>query len=164
MSFKQFEKVNQCDPARIFGPLPQTLFCGLTVKNFSVNVGWNEQSSSLTVELVEDTCGVSVNGKDQKKYYWDANLNRQVLVNTPDPGFVQPEPGCAAYFRIEEKPDALTEQERGGFEYCGIVQSWNVKYDAGGNGIYYVKLTDPRAILSNTEIIVNDYVGNTEDI
>ena len=150
------EGINTCTPARIFGPLPQTLFCGLTVKNFSVNVGWNEQSSSLTVELVEDTCSGF-------KYYWDANLNRQVW-ESPDPGFVEPEPGCAAYFRIEENPKGVTEALRGGFEYCGIIESWSVKYDAGGNGIYYVKMTDPRSILSNTEILVNDYVGNTEDI
>lgn len=149
---------NECTPQRIFGPLPQTLFCGLTVKNFSITAGWNEQSSSLTVELVEDTCAAGT------KYYWDENLNRQTLVDQADPGFILPEPGCAGYFRMEEDPTAATSDLRGGIEYCGIFQSWNRKYDSQGNPVYVVKLTDPRTLLSNAKVITNDYVENTQGV
>ena len=112
---------NSCEPERIFGPLPQTLFCGLTVKNFSVSVGFNEQSSSLTVELIEDTCSQFTNPRtgaveNVTKYYWDAQLNRQIW-NQADPGFLEPEPGTPAYFRIEENPEETDITKRGGFEY-----------------------------------------------
>ena len=149
--------INTCEPARIYGPLSPTIFCGCSVKSFSISTGWNEQASSLTVELVEDSCA-------GKRIWWDESLNRQVSESMADPGFIEPEPGCAAYFRVEEYSDGSTEAERGGFEYCGIIESWNRKKDAGNNPTYTVKLTDPRAILENSQVIVNDFPGTTSGV
>jgi len=42
--------------------IPQTLFLGASVSNFTVNLGWGQQASSLTVNLVNDTssyCGTN---------------------------------------------------------------------------------------------------------
>ena len=47
---------NNCTPANIFGPLQQTLFLGLSVRDFSAQAGWNDQASTLTVTLVQDNC------------------------------------------------------------------------------------------------------------
>ena len=43
-------------PTNVVGPLKQTLFLGCSIKSFTSTVGWNEQESSVTVELVEDPC------------------------------------------------------------------------------------------------------------
>jgi hypothetical protein len=46
--------MSSCSPASIYGPLPQTTFLGCSVISFSASIGWNEQTSELTVRLVED--------------------------------------------------------------------------------------------------------------
>jgi hypothetical protein len=148
---------NTCSPARIYGPLPQTLFLGCSVLSFSATIGWNGQASNLTVELVQDTC-------EGPRVWWDNNLQRQTSTNMADPGFIIPEPGCMVYFRMEEDSDETTEAARGGFEYAGIIQSWNEKYDAQGNPVYTVKITDARAILSNSQVIVNGHSGTTAGV
>jgi len=148
---------NLCDPARIYGPLPQNLFCGCSVISFSVQAGWNEQSSSMTIELVQDTCA-------GPRTWWDETLTRQTSESMTDPGFTFPEPGVAAYFRVEENPDGLTEAARGGFEYAGLVEGWTERNDPNGFPVYTVKLTDPRVVLENTQVIVNDYPGGTSGV
>jgi len=145
---------NLCTPARIYGPATQTLFCGCSVKSFTVSAGWNEQSSSLSVELVEDTCAGT-------KVWWDENLDRNTG-SIVDPGFIPPEPGCPIYFRIEEDPDGASEADRGGFEYAGIVEGWTQRDGADGYPVYTVKATDPRIILENSQVILNDYPGDVE--
>jgi len=147
---------NLCSPARIYGPLPQTVFCGCSVLSFSVSAGWNEQASNLTVELVQDDCV-------GPRVWWDESLQRQTG-DIADPGFTEPEPGCAVYFRIEENPDGSTEAERGGFEYAGVVESWTEKFDSNGNPVYTITITDPRVVLENTQIIVNDFPGTTSGV
>ena len=145
---------NTCTPERIYGPLPQTLFLGCSVKSFTVSAGWGEQSSTLTVELVEDPCV-------GPKIWWDASLNRQTG-NIADPGFLAPDPGVAVYFRMEEDPDAPSD--RGGFEYCGLIQSWVEKTDPNGNPSYSVQVTDPRVVLENTQLILDSYPGPTSGV
>jgi len=145
-----------CEPKRLYGPLPQTNFLGCSVLSFVMSQGWNEQASELTVELVQDPC-VS------KKIWWDGNLQRQVGQRA-DPGFVYPDPGCPVYFRIETNPDGNTAAERGGIEYSGIVSNWTEKRDSAGNPIFTVKIMDPRDVLGNTQLIMNNYVGPTLDI
>ena len=43
-----------CTPQSLYGPYYQTRFCGASIMSFSVSAGWNEQTSELTVDLVED--------------------------------------------------------------------------------------------------------------
>ena len=66
-----------------------------------------------------------------------------------DPGFTYPNIGAPAYFRVAD------------FEYAGIIQGWTIKEDEGGNPVYNVKLTDPRAILDHVQVILDTYEGNT---
>ncbi len=145
---------NTCTPERIYGPLPQTLFLGCSVKSFTVSAGWGEQSSTLTVELVQDPCL-------GQKIWWDKSLNRQTG-NIVDPGFLAPDPGVAVYFRMEEDPNDPTS--KGGFEYCGLIQSWIEKTDPNGNPAYSVQVTDPRVVLENTQIILDSYPGPTSGV
>ena len=139
----EFAKKNECSPNSLYGPLVQTIFLGASVQSFSASAGWNEQGSSLTVELAEDPC-------IGPKVWYDNGVRRSGDI--ADPGFVYPTPGVPVYFRIED------------FEFAGLVQDWTQKNDANGNPLFSVSISDPRLILDNTQIIVNDYPGDTENV
>jgi hypothetical protein len=76
-----------CTPANIYGPFTQTLFLGCSVRSFNCTVGWNEQTTSLSVDLIEDPCA------GNKVYY-------------PYPGatrtWTQADPGFEAYNQLLE--------------------------------------------------------------
>ena len=73
-----------CTPENIYGPFEQTMFLGLTVISFTANAGVNEQSSDLTIELVQDLCA-----------------------QEPPPGFdpQNPVPYGKVYFKTEARGD-----------------------------------------------------------
>jgi len=135
-------KADNCLPTSVFGPFPQSLFLGCSVSNFSCSVGWNEQVSELTVNLVQDPC-------EGTKVYWDDKLFIRVLTGA-DPGFIGESIdiiGSPAYFRV------------GNFEYTGIIQSWEKISSSSIYPGYTVKLVDPRDILRGTQIIIGEYAG-----
>ena len=136
---------NSCSPSGIYGGFEQTLFCGCSVLDFAANVGWNDQSSSITVNIAQDTCSGNL------RTYWDETLTKQTTTD-PDPGFIYPDVGSPAYFRIAD------------FEYCGIIQSWTEKKGSNGNPVFSVKLTDPRIILDSVQIVVDDYVSGVNNL
>ncbi len=124
-------------PANVVGPFKQTLFLGCTVKSFSSTVGWNEQETNVTVELVEDTCAPSPGST--KHYYPRPGLSS--TWNFADPGFQTPTVGAPVYFRIED------------FEFAGVIQSWSKKEDSSSFPAYSVTISDPRFLLENLTII-----------
>jgi len=137
---------NECSPSNIFGGFEQTLFLGCSVQSFSASGGWNSQTGSLTVRLVEDNCEAD---PALPKFYWDSNLYKQ-STTAADPGFLgltKDIIGCPVYFRVAD------------FEYAGIIQSWEQTNNPGGNPTYTVQITDPRLILENTQLIIGDYAG-----
>ena len=140
---------NLCSPQPVYGPYEQTMFLGCSVLSFSATAGWNGQSSEVNIELVQDTCEMP----EGKYKYWYANPNtiygsRQEF-SGPDPGFTYPNIGAPAYFRVAD------------FEYAGIIQGWTIKEDSSGSPVFTVKLTDPRNILENVQIVLDNYEGNT---
>ena len=148
-----------CTPQSLYGPYHQTRFCGASIMSFSVSGGWNEQSSELTVELVVD-CSTT-----NQRIEYDTNLEAAIVTDTDE--FSEPHIGSAAYFRIGDKITDAGEYERnaeGGFEFTGIIQSWNKKEDTNGNPAYSLKMTDPRVILDNSHIIVSDLAESVEVI
>ena len=141
------DPLHTCQPQSIYGPFEQTQFLGLSVLSFTVNAGLNEQSSEITVELVRDLCIT------EKRFFKTSNVPIERLSHVEaDPGFTNPVVGAPCYFRVA------------GFEYCGILQSWTQKKGADGNAVYTVKLTDPRTILDNIQIIVSEYQGKIKGI
>lgn len=145
-----------CKPTRIYGPLQHYLFCGCSIINWTVNGGKNEQPSTLTVQLVQDPCS-------GMKFWFDENLIRRSGVIS-DPGFTYPDPGCAAYFRIDEQPSGNTELERGGFEFCGLIQNWTEKFDSNGNPTYTITVSDPRSLLDDVQVITKDDAEPTSGV
>jgi len=107
----------------------------------------NEQSSEVTIELVQDHC------VSEKIYFpTDAPSFVATTHTEADPGFSFPELGAPVYFRVAD------------FEYSGILQSWNKKKGSDGNPIYSVKITDPRALLDNVQVIIGEYQGGIQGI
>jgi len=133
----------------IVGPFKQTIFLGCSVKSFGCTIGWNEQVTNLTVELVEDPC------PGDKVYYNRPGSTPEVGVWTdPDPGFeaYQPSLGAPVYFRV------------GTFEFAGVVQGWTKKDDTSGLDQYTVNISDPRFLLQNTQVIINEFNGSVGPI
>ena len=139
-----------CTPANIYGPFEHTLFLGCSIKGFNCTVGWNEQTTSISVDLIEDPC---IPPDDDPKVYYPKPGVRKEWTKA-DPGFeeYQPTIGAPVYFRF------------GDFEFAGIVQSWMKKDDSNGLGQYNVNISDPRFILQNTQIILNENNGCVGDV
>ena len=126
----------------------QHLFLGVSVTGFNAQVGWNEQVSQLSVDLVEDTCA-------GEKICYDSNLESGVFTD-PDPGFIGEQIdiiGMPAYFRF------------GDFEFGGIISDWTRSDNQQGQ-TYQVNLVDPRRLLEQSYLITGKYGGfltNTYD-
>ena len=133
-------------PANIVGPFEQTLFLGCSVKSFSSSVGWNDQETSITVELIEDPCKPLTH----KMYYPKPGSAKKWYKK--DPGFQTPDVGAPVYFRV------------GSFEFAGLVRSWTRKDDASNFPTYSVTISDPRFILENLTIITGEYAGDVKNV
>ena len=145
---------NNCTPANIFGPYQQTLFLGLSVREFSCQNGWNDQNSTLTVTLVQDNC----NGPRE---YFDTDFNWTSATFNGDPGFNYAPLGSAAIFKIGEVKD-YTDPDNpviifDGFEFAGIIQSYNVQDSADGLDIVTVNIIAPNVLLQGTQLILDSY-------
>jgi len=130
----------------IVGPFKQTVFLGCSVKSFGCTIGWNEQVTNLTVELVEDPCAGD-------KVYYNRPGHEGSWIQA-DPGFeeYQPSLGAPVYFRV------------GTFEFAGVVQGWTKKDDTAGLNQYTVNISDPRFLLQNTQVITNEFNGSVGPI
>jgi len=148
----------QCTPSNVFGPFRQTLFLGCSVKNFTCTMGWNEQASSISVDLVEDPCAASTN---QPKYYYPKPGTTSTWTD-PDPGFSFPSIGSPVYFRIGA--GTYSNNTDNDFEFAGVIQSWTQTNGTDGNPTYKVDISDPRFLLQNLEIIISDYAGPVENV
>jgi len=129
-----------------YGQFEHTLFLGCSVKGFSASIGWSEQVSEVTVQIVQDTCAAPA---ERPKYYYDIYLNKQ-STTAADPGFVGEQLdiiGCPAFFRMGE------------FEFCGLIQSWEKANTTSANPIYTVKLVAPINLLQNTQLILDEYTA-----
>jgi hypothetical protein len=130
----------------IFGPFSQTTFLGASIQNFSVNMGFGNSSSSLTVNLIEDKCV----GHERVYYQGHDALNlsnRSTLKEaktTVEDVFYPPEVGNPVYFRFHD------------FEFTGILQSWQELKDSNGNPRYTVRVTDPRELLNGVQVILSN--------
>jgi hypothetical protein len=145
---------NTCTPASTYGGFEHTIFLGCSVMSFSTSLGWNEQISECTVQVVHDPCPAPA---EKPKHYWDGGLNHHTTT-AADPGFVGEFSsiiGCPAYFRV------------GDFEFSGIIQSWVKDNSTSGNPVYTVKLVSPQQVIEGVQLIVNEYagsVGNTPNL
>lgn len=135
---------NSCTPQRIYGPYTQTLFLGLSVQDFSCSVGWNEQFTTCTVNLVKDPCA----GTRKVLNHNTLQLEEQNFPNG-DPGFIFDNDvgvGTPVFLKVEN------------FEFAGIVQTYT--YQESSNGFTYtVSLISPGLLLESAQLILGKYTG-----
>lgn len=130
------------------GGVPQHTFFGASVTSFSLSAGFGDEVSTLSVELVEDPA----NGDS----------------------FIQPIVGAPAFFTFGDVvrgtntgfSKAIADLVGGsssndGFSFGGLVQSWNKTTDASAGQQYSVTLVDPREILQNVVLNLNNHAGTS---
>jgi hypothetical protein len=103
--------------------LTQQTFLGASIRGFNASIGWNNQASTCTVDLVEDP----TNGDN----------------------FNPPSIGTAVVFDYE------------GWQFGGLLQSYEKQYGQQGNPVYTVEIRDPRELLAGVQLILQDYTGST---
>ena len=169
----------------IGGQMPsyeQQTFLGASIASFSISAGFGTSSSTLGVELVED----EYNGSDGTGQGDGADVYHRGIVNNVAQGdrFIPPTVGAPVYFSFGQKRatiadsywNVLTDLYRTGgyknndaqtyygsdhFTFGGILQSFTQNKNATGSALYSVQVTDPRDILANTTLILNNYGGTT---
>ena len=170
-------------------PVVQQTFMGLSIMDFSINLGFNSNSSSLSVNLVKDDANyhtwLDLNGcRDavtEGYHPWDKKAYPKDLVTlyggTPPYALRQqdisgdlpyfPLPGSPVYFNYYDG-NTLTASCTGAtyrncepvFSFPGILTKYDRAWSSSGE-TYSVSITDPRQILENTKIILDGYAGRT---
>jgi hypothetical protein len=197
----------------------QQTFLGASIRNFSMNGGFGDSSSTLSVELINDEFNRSDataigNGDDvyhngqydffappiagspvffkfgqnhatveqafRKTLDTTYGFNtlfgsRFPFINPPNPNFVFNRQlitnvGQGLFFDISNgttynlssylNPTNMFRGEEH-IVFGGILQSYLQNRGPGGNPLYSVQVTDPREILSNVTVILNNYAGST---
>lgn len=113
----------------------QTKFLGATVRSFTTSAGWNDQSSHLTISLVEDP---AVEDDFLLKTDSAANFQGQMI-------------GTARSFQM------------GDFRFDGIILGCRESDSFQGRPAYEVTMTSPNLILDNAQVILSNYVGPTNN-
>ena len=123
------------------------LFLGMSIRSFSITLGWGRQPTTLTVELYQDTCV-----DDSIRYYLDRYLVKQSRQGK-DPGLPEGNLiGVPVLFKYED------------FEFAGIIQSWKNSNSKSGVNLYTFTITSPIEVLESVQLITNSYCGATVDI
>ncbi|SVB32138.1 uncharacterized protein METZ01_LOCUS184992, partial [marine metagenome] len=121
------------------GPFSQTTFVGASVIQFNGRIGWGQESSEFSVDLVEDPCKA---GSSNKLRYSDDGV---AIVHTDKDMFNPPMLGKPGYFKF------------GCFEFAGILESWEQTKDVNGGIRYTVRYKSPTQILAGAKVILKGF-------
>lgn len=129
----------------------QTRFLGASISSFTTQIGWNEQTTSLTVSLVEDT-STATTKRVWATYSGDTLTPKASFTTTTTAdSFSPPSLGSPVHFRFDD------------FIFNGVLQSWEKKNDF--NGIYYeCTIHGATEILSAVQLIIGGYSGGISAI
>lgn len=105
-------------------------FLGATVLSFNSSLGLSSQTSTLTVQLIEDC------EKETPDVFLPNSTEESERVLVGDPVFFN----------------------AGEFSFGGILSSWNVKLGTSGR-VYEARVEDPRQLLQNVSVVVDSYNG-----
>lgn len=157
--------------------IPQQTFLGASIRSFNMNGGFGDSSSTLSVDLINDEYNHS-DGTTQglgDDVYHSGNGDRFIPPMAGSPVFFKFGPERAtveqAYTLTFSKLYGTTPPSRpigsGHIVFGGILQSYVENRGPGGSPLYSVQVVDPREILSNCTLILNNYTGsvyNTKNI
>ena len=177
---------NEYPPAN---PIVQQTFMGLSIMDFSINLGFNSNSSSLSVNLVRDEANyhtwLDLNGcRDavtEGYHPWDKKAFPKDLIayyggTPPYPLHKQdvsgdlphfPPPGSPVYFNYYNGYALNAACTGATYRYCepvfsfpGILTKFERAWGSSGE-TYSASITDPRQILENTKVLLDGYAGRT---
>jgi hypothetical protein len=151
----------------------QQTFLGASIRDFSINAGYGDTTSTLSINLVND----EYNKSDQT----NRGEGDDVYHNGQQDEFKPPQTGSPVFFKFGKTFASVQEaytkvfddiynytiaQEqnvKGGFHltFGGILQSYVQNRSGEGNPLFSVQVVDPREILANTTLILNNYAGTT---
>lgn len=213
---------------------PQQTFLGASIRNFNVNAGFGDTTSSLTVQLVNDEYNKSDGtplGKGDDAYHNGGTSTFSPYHDgeaTPGDKFMPPVVGTPVFFKFGANPATVEQAFRGEFDrlygydtleapedfpevetkgeitqvpgdyhylretvgtgdeqvntwvdksalyktdtkwrgkdhfiFGGILQSYTQNRGPDGNPLYSAQIVDPREILSNATVLLNNYAGTT---
>lgn len=129
----------------------QWLFLGVSIRNYSIQMGWGDGASSLTVDLVEDT-EPTCDGRFKK------HLDEKFIVQettAPDSGFF------GLQNNIIGRPVLFRHED---FEFGGIVSDWNESNSSSGIRIYTVTVEAPTQVLASLNMIIDSYDGDVSAV
>lgn len=122
----------------VFGKFPRASLLGATVVDFTGSASWGEQSSQITITLVEDPD----NGPDGDDYL----LKK----------------GNVAYDNGDYM-GSVVSFEYGSFRFDGIVKSSTESRGFDGNPLFRLVMASPVEVLDACQVILNGYVGSSND-
>lgn len=152
----------------------QQTFLGASIRSFSTSAGYGDSSSTLNVELVND----EYNSSDRT----GLGQGHDVYHNGSYDTFAPPIAGAPVFFQFGKKRASVNQayqkilddiygynnaslpQYRDAqfhFTFGGVLQSYVQNRGPGGNPLYSAQVVDPREILANTTLILNNYTGTT---
>lgn len=155
------------------GGFQQQTFLGASVRNFSISAGYGDSASTMSIDLVEDEFNIS--DGTQK------GLGVDVYHNGVKDVFNPPFTGSPVFFNFGKERVSVNDSYKKmyddlydmtyakdmnasgqfHFNFGGILQSFVQNRGPGGNPLYSAQVTDPREILSNVVLILNNYTGTT---
>ncbi len=149
----------------------QQTFLGASIIDFSISAGFGDDSSSVSVNLIND----EYNSGDVQ----GLGLGDDVYHNGNNDAFVPPIMGSPVYFKfgtahatveqafrktVDDIYGFDTSQNNPGhfhFAFGGVLQAINETRDTGGNPKFSANVVDPREVLANVQLILNNYAGST---
>lgn len=150
----------------------QQTFLGCTVRDFNANGGYGDSVSTLHVQLVPDEYSKS----DETLL----GFGDDVYHNGVKDIFNPPLPGSPVFFKfgptfstIEQAwmPEFdfiygtnFSQQNTGHFVFGGIIQTYGESASTNGDPLYSVTVNDPREILGNVTLILNNYANSVFNI
>lgn len=152
--------------------IDQQTFLGASIRSFSANAGFGDTSSTLNVELVVDPDNVG-DGTAQ-------GTGQDVYHNGKEDDFAPPPAGSPVFFAMGSQFRPTTavykhmldvyynrstanSADKNHFLFGGILQSYVRTKSPDGLPLFSVALTDPREILSNVKVLLNNFTGTVID-
>lgn len=155
------------------GGIPQQTFLGASIVSFSINAGFGDSTSTMNIDLVEDEFNVL----DKTPLGTGVDHYHNGKRDTFNPPFT----GAPVYFNFGKQRASVNDsykkmyddlygmnyaasvQSSGqfNFNFGGILQSFTQNRGPNGNPLYSAQVVDPREILSNAVLILNNYTGTT---
>lgn len=143
--------------------MEQQTFLGASISNWSCNGGLNNSSSELNVTLVvDDDNGDSFYGDDYVgKPVWFTFGNTQEAGVDAGAGTYK-----SAFNNVIDAVYGYNPQSDRTEHFCfgGLLQSWNYNEDAQNGKTYTVKVVDPKEVVQNVVLILNNYAGITGSV